>query len=93
MIGRRFFLASAASAAALAAPPALAAVDPEAAKTFIRTLANEAIQLMGRKDLPQPERIQKFRELSPRASTSRPSAASCSAATGATRPTPSRGNI
>ena len=63
MIGRRFFLASAASAAALAAPPALAAVDPEAAKTFIRALANEAIQLMGRKDLPQPERIQKFREL------------------------------
>ncbi len=61
MINRRFFLASV--AAALAAPPAIAAVDPEAAKSFVRSLANEAIQLMGRKDLPQPERLQKFREL------------------------------
>ncbi|MBL8690715.1 MAG: hypothetical protein JNL04_16545, partial [Rhodospirillaceae bacterium] len=63
MIDRRFFLVSVASAAALSALPVSAAVDPEAAKTFIRTLANEAIQLMGRKDLPPPERIQKFREL------------------------------
>ncbi len=61
MLDRRFFLASV--AAALAAPPAFAAVDPEAAKSFIRSLANDAIQLMGRKDLPQAERIQKFREL------------------------------
>lgn len=63
MIARRIFLASAASAAALAALPATAAVDPEAAKTFIRSLANDAIQLMSRKDLPQAERVAKFREL------------------------------
>lgn len=63
MMHRRFFLASAVAAAAFAALPARAAVDPEAAKTFIRSLANDAIQLMGRKDAPQPERIAKFREM------------------------------
>jgi len=63
MIDRRFFLVSVALAAVLAARPATATVDPDAAKSFIRALANEAIQLMGRKDLQQAERIAKFREL------------------------------
>lgn len=63
MFGRRFLLMSAAVLALGAIPPAAGAIEPEAAKTFINSLANDAIQLMARKDLPNPERTQKFREL------------------------------
>ncbi len=62
MIARRIFLVSLAAAAALGALPA-AAADPEAAKNFVRALANDAIQLMGRKDMASAERVPKFREL------------------------------
>ena len=64
MIGRRLFLfavASLAFAAGLAR--SAAAVEVEAAKDFVRSLSNDAIQLMARKDLPARERTQKFREL------------------------------
>jgi phospholipid transport system substrate-binding protein len=61
MIDRRLFLISAVLIGLL--PHSAQAADPEAAKTFVRSLANEAIQLMGRKDFPGPERTQKFREL------------------------------
>ena len=63
MIDRRLFLMSAAALALGAIPPAAGAIEPDAAKTFINSLANDAIQLMARKDLPGPERTQKVREL------------------------------
>ncbi len=62
MIDRRSLLMSAA-ALAFGAIPAAGAIEPDAAKTFINSLANDAIQLMARKDLPGPERTQRFREL------------------------------
>lgn len=65
MIARRLFLLAAAGIATMASVggEAAAAVDPETAKDFVRSLSNDAIQLMARKDLPSPERTQKFREL------------------------------
>ncbi|MSP48295.1 MAG: ABC transporter substrate-binding protein [Alphaproteobacteria bacterium] len=63
MIDRRVFLVAAAAAAIGVVPRSAVAADPEAAKAFVRSLANDAIQLMARKDLPRPERTQKFREL------------------------------
>ncbi|MBM3546670.1 MAG: ABC transporter substrate-binding protein [Alphaproteobacteria bacterium] len=61
MLDRRLFLASAA-AFCLPALSARAAA-PEAAKTFVRGLANEAIEVMGNKGSAGPERLAKFREL------------------------------
>lgn len=62
MIDRRLFLASA--AAALSGLPGVSlAADAEAAKTFVRGLANEAIELMGQKNMASADRIPKFREL------------------------------
>jgi phospholipid transport system substrate-binding protein len=61
MLDRRLFLASAGAACLLA--PSVEAADAEAAKVFVRGLANEAIQVMGNKGAPSPERIAKFREL------------------------------
>ena len=64
MIGRRLFLLAVASLAFTAGlARSAAAVEAEAAKDFVRSLSNDAIQLMARKDLPARERTQKFREL------------------------------
>ena len=63
MIDRRSLLMSATALALGAIPRAVRAAEPESAKTFINSLANDAILLMARKDLPAPERTQKFREL------------------------------
>jgi phospholipid transport system substrate-binding protein len=61
MISRRLFLASAAASGFLVS--SAQAAEPEAAKSFIRALANDAIQLMASKGTVGPERTQKFREL------------------------------
>ena len=63
MIDRRSLLMSATALALGAIPRAAGAAEPESAKTFINSLANDAILLMARKDLPAPERTQQFREL------------------------------
>jgi phospholipid transport system substrate-binding protein len=63
MVDRRLLLASVAATAIAALVPPASAADDEAAKVFIRDLANDAIQLMARKDLPAAERTQRFREL------------------------------
>jgi phospholipid transport system substrate-binding protein len=63
MVDRRLLLASVAATAIAALVPPTSAADDEAAKVFIRDLANDAIQLMARKDLPAAERTQRFREL------------------------------
>ncbi|MBM3533795.1 MAG: ABC transporter substrate-binding protein [Alphaproteobacteria bacterium] len=63
MIDRRSFLATAIVAAIASAPSVASSANPEAAKTFVRNLANEAIEVMGSKGTPNPERIAKFREL------------------------------
>jgi phospholipid transport system substrate-binding protein len=45
------------------APFAAASADPSAAKDFVKSLADEAITVMARKDVAQPERLAKFKEL------------------------------
>ena len=63
MIDRRSLLMSATALALGVIPRTAGAAEPESAKTFINSLANDAILLMARKDLPAPERTQRFREL------------------------------
>ena len=63
MIDRRSLLMSAAALAFGATPRDAGAAEPEAAKAFVNSLANDAIQLMSSKNLPTRERTQKFREL------------------------------
>jgi len=63
MIDRRFFLTATLAAAIASVSGAAQAADPEAAKSFVRALANEAIQVMGNKGTASPERIARFREL------------------------------
>jgi phospholipid transport system substrate-binding protein len=62
MITRRLLLGTIAALALGTARGAVAAA-PEQAKAFINDMANDAITLMARKDLPGPERTQKFRDL------------------------------
>jgi phospholipid transport system substrate-binding protein len=60
---RRIFLASAAAAAFVAALPAHAALSPDAAKTFIDGLSDEAIGSLTGTSVTQAERETRFRQL------------------------------
>ncbi len=63
MIGRRSLLAAVAALTALGIASPSSAANPEAAKAFVKALADEAIAVMAQRGTSSPATLERFREL------------------------------